>query len=276
MTSECSCYAVDQNGKIVISEHENKQFNPASLTKLMVLYIVFRDLPLNKFLEVPESAVVKNETGRTPQSNMNLKAGQKVAVLDLVLGMIVASANDAANTIAYFYGTEKFVDLLNSEARKLGLFATVFRSPSGIGQGTTTGADMACLAKAIWEEFPAYRSFFSIGTFNFNGKRYKNTNQMLFKDSRVIGLKTGTTGHLRRNLITIFQQDGTTLFIVVLNAKDKQERDDVTARALRDAAAKLKLECETDSLGGSPISPKRKSGKWMANLLKTLQKLRAG
>lgn len=216
---------MDQEGSVLLAEHADARFNPASLTKLMVLYLVFRSLPFSTMIKVPKEAVVKRVPGQMPQTNMGLREGQVVSVADLVLGMILPSANDAAVTIAHHFGADDFVSQLNKEAVKLGLKSTHFASPSGIGKGITTVRDMALLARRLWQDYPAYQSLFSVDFFVFNGKTLRNTNDMLFKHSNVVGMKTGTTADLRRNLATVAQKDGETLFAIVLNAANKAERD---------------------------------------------------
>ncbi|WP_176483404.1 serine hydrolase [Halomonas sp. JB37] len=225
MTNEVARLVTDQEGNVLLAEHADAQFNPASLTKMMVLYLVFRTLPLSTMITVPNAAVVKRVPGRVPQTNMGLKEGQSVSVADLVLGMILPSANDAAVTIAHHFGADDFVSKLNEEAVKLGLQNTQFASPSGIGKGTTTARDMALLARRLWQDYPAYRSFFSIGSFVFNGKTRRNTNELLSTVSGVLGMKTGTTAGLRRNLATVVHRDEKTVFAVVLNTANKAERD---------------------------------------------------
>jgi len=221
----------DEEGQVLLAEAADVPLNPASLTKLMVLYLVFRDLDMARMAEVPEAAVVRRRPGRVPQSNMGLKAGQRVSVSDLVLGMIVPSANDAAVTVAHLFGAEGFVERLNAEAAALGLRETRFASPSGLGNGTTTARDMAMLSRRLWQDFPAWRSLFSVGSFHFNGRSRRNTNDLLFSFPGMVGLKTGSTATLRRNLATVVERDGRTLFGIVLNAADKAERD----RAMTDA-----------------------------------------
>ncbi|MGP5019446.1 D-alanyl-D-alanine carboxypeptidase family protein, partial [Vreelandella alkaliphila] len=158
MTYEVARLVTDQEGNVLLAEHADTLFNPASLTKMMVLYLVFRSLPLSTMITVPNAAVVKRLPGRVPQTSMGLREGQIVSVADLVLGMILPSANDAAVTIAHHFGIDSFISQLNDEAVQLGLVATRFVSPSGIGKGKTTVRDMALLARRLWQDFPEYRS----------------------------------------------------------------------------------------------------------------------
>ncbi|MGP9571109.1 Mur ligase family protein [Halomonas sp. KG2] len=242
MTNEVARLVTDQEGNVLLAEHADTPFNPASLTKMMVLYLAFRRLPLSTMITVPKAAVVNRVPGRVPQTNMGLREGQVVSVADLVLGMILPSANDAAVTIAHHFGADDFVSQLNKEAAKLGLKSTHFATPSGIGKGTTTARDMALLARRLWQDYPAYRSFFSIGSFVFNGKTRRNTNELLSNVSGVLGMKTGTTAGLRRNLATVVQRDGKTVFAVVLNAADKAERDNTMVTTIDFALERLQQE----------------------------------
>lgn len=219
----------DAEGRILFEDGAGVLQNPASLTKLMTLYLVFRDLPFDRMVTVPASAVVRRRPNRVPQSNMGLLAEQKVSVMDLVLGMIVPSANDAAATIAAALDTQDFPELLNVEAAELGLKNTRFATASGLGQGETTARDMVFLSRRLWADFPQYRTLFSIGSFSFNGRRFRTTNDLLFKIKGMAGLKTGTTKELRRNLAAVVAQGDKTFFSVVLNCPDKKTRDQHTS-----------------------------------------------
>lgn len=222
----------DQAGKVLFEDNADTPQNPASLTKMMTLYIVFRDLALDRWITVPEKAVVRRIPGKVPQSNMGLRAGQRVSVMDLVLGMIVPSANDAAATIAQTVAPGGFVEMLNQEGRALGLASTRFASPSGLGDGTTNVRDMALLARQLWAVFPQYRSLYSVGSFAFNGKTLKTTNTLLDQRPSLVGMKTGTLPNLRRHLAAIDQQETGTTVAVVMNAANRKQRDALTAEVL--------------------------------------------
>ncbi|WP_299566990.1 hypothetical protein [uncultured Sulfitobacter sp.] len=103
------------------------------------------------------------------------------------------------------------------------------------GDGQTTAKDMAVLARRVWEDFPQCRSLFSVGSFSFNGESYRNTNDLLFKNKYVIGLKAGTTKTLTRNLVSIFDAEGEIYVGVSLNCSDKKIRDQSALDLLKHA-----------------------------------------
>lgn len=223
------------NSKGVVLKEDNADIvqNPASLTKLMTLWLTFDALALDRVVTVPDHAEIRKQPGKIGQSNMGLKAGMKVSVLDLVLGMIVPSGNDAATTVAHVLGPDgAFLEKMNAEALRMGLTNTRFISPSGLGRGESTARDMAILARRLHDDYPHYRSMFGIGSFAFAGRRYKTTNTLALSNRHITGLKTGTLSNLHRCLAASASRRGVTVFSVVMNCPDRACRDTLTSKLL--------------------------------------------
>lgn len=189
----------DYNSRqIIVSQHGNAQMAPASLTKLMTAYLAFDalehdTLSLKQNLTVPQAAV-RNTPG---ESRMLLTAGQSVTVDDLLHGLIVQSGNDAAITLALnIAGSEiGFVDMMNKEARRLGMSNTHFTNPAGLPdpQHYSSAADLALLSAAIVRDYPQYYPMFAQREFSFNNVTQANRNRLLWLDPYADGIKTGHT-----------------------------------------------------------------------------------
>jgi D-alanyl-D-alanine carboxypeptidase (penicillin-binding protein 5/6) len=189
----------DYNSRqIIVSQHGNARLAPASLTKLMTAYLTFDalehdTLSLKQNLTV-SLAAVRNTPG---ESRMLLAAGQSVTVDDLLHGLIVQSGNDAAITLALnIAGSETgFVDMMNKEARRLGMSNTHFTNPAGLPdqQHYSSAADLALLSAAIVRDYPRYYPLFSQREFSFNNVTQANRNRLLWLDPYADGMKTGHT-----------------------------------------------------------------------------------
>lgn len=189
----------DYNSRqIIVSQHGNAQMAPASLTKLMTAYLTFDalehdTLSLQQNLTVPQAAV-RSTPG---ESRMLLAAGQSVTVDDLLHGLIVQSGNDAAITLALnIAGSEiGFVDMMNKEARRLGMSNTHFTNPAGLPdpQHYSSAADLALLSAAIVRDYPQYYPMFAQREFSFNNVTQANRNRLLWLDPYADGMKTGHT-----------------------------------------------------------------------------------
>ncbi len=189
----------DYNSRqIIVSQQGNARLAPASLTKLMTAYLTFDalehdTLSLKQNLTVPLAAV-RNTPG---ESRMLLAAGQSVTVDDLLHGLIVQSGNDAAITLALnIAGSETgFVDMMNKEARRLGMSNTHFTNPAGLSdqQHYSSAADLALLSAAIVRDYPRYYPLFSQREFSFNNVTQANRNRLLWLDPYADGMKTGHT-----------------------------------------------------------------------------------
>lgn len=217
---------IDHSGATLFAEHADEAQNPASLAKMMVLYLAY-EAGLNG------STVVSKVAAGTRGSTARLKAGQTVSLLQLALAMIVASGNDAAVAMAEHHGPG-FIDGMNAKALELGLTHTVFRTASGLfeeGQ-TTTAHDMATLALRLYHDFPDQRCLLSVGSMAMNGRRLKNTNTLLFR-MPLTGMKTGSTPEGLRHLAASTER----VIGIVMGCPDKVARDAEMAEMLAFADA---------------------------------------
>lgn len=231
---EASAWLIlDESGIIIAGHDENKKHAPASLTKLLTSYLVL-DSIRNKNLHWNESILVTPKALGTiakDETQMYLMPGDKVKVKDLMLGLVVVSANDAAAILSTHIGND-FVNRMNAKARQLGLKNSQFATPSGVtarGQHSTA-LDIAKLALRLTMDYPEFYSFSSQQNFSYRGFRKKNSNPLLGKDKSIDGLKTGYTREAGWNIVVSARRKiGTEkkprrIFAVVLGAPSSAKR----------------------------------------------------
>jgi serine-type D-Ala-D-Ala carboxypeptidase (penicillin-binding protein 5/6) len=185
-----------KTGKVIAKKNMNKQLQPASLTKLMTLYITFKALA-NGQINLNDKVRISKEAWQQGGSRMFLKLGSHVAVKDLIDGVIVASGNDASVALAqYIAGTQaSFAKLMNITAKSLGMKNTHYVDPTGLPRPghVSTPYDLALLTQAIIRDYPQYYHFFKQKWITWNKIRQPNRNRLLWRDQYVDGLKTGHT-----------------------------------------------------------------------------------
>ncbi len=236
--------AVDARAYIVVDFHTDRilaakdavaRMEPASLTKLMTTYIVFQHLASGK-LKLDEPIMVSERAWRSEGSRTFIELGKPIAVEKLILGMIVQSGNDATIALAERIGgtEETFVQLMNSNAQRLGMTGTHFENSSGLPspQHYTTARDMSLLAAALIRDFPQYYFWFSVHEFEHNGIKQQNRNGLLERDPTVDGLKTGHTDSAGYCLVTSSLRDGMRLISVVLGSTSMRARENASASLL--------------------------------------------
>ncbi|MDP9014909.1 MAG: D-alanyl-D-alanine carboxypeptidase [Pseudomonadota bacterium] len=224
-----------RTGKVLASREESVRSEPASLTKLMTAYIVFQELAAGK-LKLEEPVVVSEHAWRSEGSRTFIELGKPVSVELLILGMIVQSGNDATIALAErIAGTEEtFVQLMNANAKRLGMAGTHFENSSGLPspQHYTTARDMSLLATAMIHDFPQYYKYYSVREFEHNGIKQQNRNGLLGRDPSVDGLKTGHTDSAGFCLVTSALRDGMRIVSVVLGSTSMKGREDASAALL--------------------------------------------
>lgn len=186
------------SNQVLASGNANERVEPASLTKLMTAYLVFEALHAKKIsmdqVVTPSLAVRRV---RNDESRMFIEAEKPVTVHDLVYGMIVQSGNDAAIALAELVGGTEghFVEMMNAEAKKLGMTGTHYADVNGMPdpQHYTTAADLATLSAHLIRDYPEYYSIFAVKEFTYNKIKQPNRNRLLWLDPSVDGLKTGHT-----------------------------------------------------------------------------------
>ena len=217
-----------KTGGVVAAQHAHVPRYPASLTKLMTLYIAFEKLKKGA-LKPKDLVRFSRKACAAPASKLHFKPKAHMTVIDAILALSVKSANDVAIALAEHLGgsEEGFACMMNQKAQELGMHKTIFKNASGLPNRAqvSTAYDLARLAKAIIDHFPEYRHVFSTQYFHFRGKKYKNTNGLLGQMNGVDGMKTGYTRAAGWNLITSYHRGKDHLIGVVIGEKSKQRRD---------------------------------------------------
>lgn len=185
--------------QVLAAKDIDSQVEPASLTKLMTAYLVF-DALRNKKIDLKQSLPVSERAWKMPGSRMFIDPKMQVPVEDLIKGMIVQSGNDATMALAEGVGgtAERFVQLMNEQAKALGMKSTGYRNPEGLTEAghITTARDLSILATRIMTDFPDFVSYYAIKKYRYPGTpaaNDTNRNLLLFRDPSVDGLKTGYT-----------------------------------------------------------------------------------
>lgn len=227
---------VDFNtGAILAEKNASMKAEPASITKLMTLYVAFQELR-NGTLQLTDKVTVSKKAWRTQGSRMFIEVGKQVKVDDLLMGIIVQSGNDASIALAeHIAGTEEtFAQLMNQHAQTLGMVDTHFENATGLPapRHLTTARDIATLSDAIIREFPEYYDWFSQLEFTYAGIRQYNRNKLLRRDRSVDGLKTGHTESAGYCLTASAKRDNMRLISVVLGTDSDHARSNATQALL--------------------------------------------
>ena len=209
---------------------------PASLAKMMTLYITFEALRSGRLHWDDRIVVSRNASAKIP-TKLWVKPGDTISVREAVDGMIVVSANDAAAAIGeHMAGSEAaFGKLMTQRAKRLGMRSTVFTNPSGLTDGrrqATTARDMALLGLALKRDFPKEYGLFSRPSFVFRGKLRRGHNNLMYRYDGVDGIKTGFTNAAGYNLVSSLAANGRRFVGVVLGGRTARKRDDLMAALL--------------------------------------------
>lgn len=215
-------------GRILWQENANELRYPASLTKLMTLYLLFEAVESGR-LNLDSPLAVSAEAASRPPARLGLPAGTSITVREAATALAVRSANDVAVVVAEgVAGSEEaFARQMNARARAIGMSRTHFVNASGLpdeGQ-ISTARDMALLALQLRTRFPAYQNFFTLKEFRFNGRRYEATNKLLGKVPGVDGLKTGYIRASGFHLVATAQRGNKRLIAVVMGGETGRARD---------------------------------------------------
>ncbi|MGB8326790.1 MAG: D-alanyl-D-alanine carboxypeptidase family protein [Steroidobacteraceae bacterium] len=223
------------SGRVLAENTADARMEPASLTKVMTAYVVFRALR-EKRLKLDDAVTISEHAWRSEGSRTFVEVGKQVPVEMLIQGMIVQSGNDASIALAEKVGgTESaFVEMMNTYAKGLGMNATHFADSSGLpGPGHyTTARDMATLARALIRDFPDYYHYYSLHDFLWNNIRQENRNGLLLSDPSVDGIKTGHTETAGYCLMTSANRNGMRLISVVLGSPSIKAREGGSAALL--------------------------------------------
>ncbi|MGC0394472.1 MULTISPECIES: D-alanyl-D-alanine carboxypeptidase [Bradyrhizobium] len=220
---------VDGNsGAVLQATSPDGIHHPASLTKIMTLYLLFERLESGKMKLDTEMPVSQHAANQDP-TKLNLRAGQTIRVEDAIKGLVTRSANDAAVVIAEAIAGDEddFAQMMTRKARSLGMSRTVYRNANGLpnDEQVTTARDQATLGRAIQERFPRYYRYFATSTFNWRGQSIRNHNHLLGSVEGVDGIKTGYTRASGFNLVTSIRRGNRHLIGVVLGGRSGGSRD---------------------------------------------------
>ena len=218
----------EHSGRVLFARNADQARYPASLTKIMTLYLLFEELEARRLTMDTRMRVSRTAAGRSP-SKLYLKTGQTVTVRDAIYALITKSANDVATVVAeHLSGTEReFGKRMTRKARALGMNRTTFRNASGLphSKQKSTARDMARLGIAIRRDFPQYFGFFSTTSFRWKGKRFGNHNKLLSKYDGTDGIKTGYINASGFNLVATVERHGLRLVGVVFGGRSGKSRD---------------------------------------------------
>jgi D-alanyl-D-alanine carboxypeptidase len=220
---------VDGNSAAVLqASNPDALRHPASLTKVMTLYLLFERLDAGR-LKLDTPLPVSDHASAQDPTKLGLKPGQTIAVEDAIKGIVTRSANDAAVVIAEYLGgsEEAFAKLMTQKAHALGMAHTTYVNASGLPDDDqiTTARDQALLGRAIQDSFPRYYKFFSTQAFEFHGETIRGHDHLLSEVEGVDGIKTGFTTASGFNLLTSLHRDGRYLVAVVMGGPSASERD---------------------------------------------------
>lgn len=229
LSASYSAVVMDANSsKIINAVQHTKSIYPASLTKLMTLFILFESLK-KKNISLDTKFTVSKLASSQPASKLGVCCGQKISVHECIFALSVRSSNDIAVVVAenLAKSLKQFVMRMNQTAHRLHLNDTYFCNPSGWHHSAqrTTAKDMAILLRALWLSFPKYTPFLGMTSFERNKKLYRNTNKL---QGQVPGMKMGKTGYTQPSgyhLATLTMQNNRPVIVVVMGMKSANQRN---------------------------------------------------
>jgi D-alanyl-D-alanine carboxypeptidase len=232
-----------ETGKVYTASDPDHPIPPASLTKMMTLYLTFKALREGKLTMNQNLSISHHATLQQP-SKLWLKKGGTLTVRQAILGMVTKSANDATVVLAEALGkgSEKiFAVHMTNQAHKLGMKNTVFKNASGLPnkRQITTARDMATLSRALYKHFPEYFKFFSTKEFRYGKTVHRNHNHLLGKIKGVDGIKTGFTCASGFNLAASIVRNNHRIIAVVLGGETRHARDKKMTNLLEAAYTKI-------------------------------------
>ena len=268
-----SALVVDANsGRTLYSADENGLRHPASITKVMTLYLLFEELDRGTMTMRTQIPISEHAAAQEP-SKLGLPPGDTISVEDAIKAVVTRSANDIAVAIAEAIGGSEsgFADLMTRKARALGMTNTVYVNASGLpnDEQITTAHDLTILGRSLEDRFPRYFRYFSTTQFNFDGEIIGSHNHLLGRVDGVDGIKTGYTRASGFNLLTSVHRDGRSLIAVVMGGRSAAGRDRImenliadhiaeastvhTATAIADASPPAPIEPRVEPAVASPV-----------------------
>lgn len=258
-----SSIAVDaRTGKILFARNADSKRYPASLTKIMTLYLVFEDLKAGRITMNTNLRMSRYAAARPP-SKLGIKPGRSIKVRHAIMALVTKSANDVATAIAEnLEGSEKrFARRMTRTARRIGMTRTTFRNASGLPNRSqmTTARDMATLGLRMQRDFPRYYKFFKTRRFTYRGRRYGNHNRLLGRIEGVDGIKTGYTRASGFNLTTSARRGKKRIVAVVMGGRTGRSRNRYMSALVKRMFAKKRLtnSSRIASVAGTPPGYKK-------------------
>ena len=239
-----------KSGRVLYAQEADTPIPPASLTKVLTLYLLNEFIQAGK-MRADEIIPVTQEASHQGGSTMRLRTGEQVPLEELIKGIAIASANDGCMAVAQYLGKgdpAPFIAAMNAKAKELGMSNSVFLNPNGLpaeGQ-VTTARDMAILAKQYLERFPETLSIHSTTEFTHNNRVRHNSNSLLGKVEGVDGLKTGFVCASGFNIVVTAKRGETRLVAVVLGAKNRRVREREATRLVEEGFRIVAAELRQD------------------------------
>ncbi|RWB57788.1 D-alanyl-D-alanine carboxypeptidase family protein [Mesorhizobium sp.] len=248
-------------GKTLFEVNSTAQRYPASLTKMMTLYMLFEALEsgrVSKETQIP----VSDHAASQPPTKLRFRRGETIDVDSAIRAMVVKSANDVAVAVGEYLGggsEDQFAAMMTAKARQLGMASTSFRNACGLpddGQ-VTSARDMAVLGIALEHRFPQHFHYFSESDFMFRGRLVRGHNDMLGRVRGVDGIKTGYIRASGYNIVTSYNADGRHLIVVVMGAQSARQRNDHVEALIQRSLAPTVADAQTRLMyaGQQPASP---------------------
>ncbi|MBB3396779.1 MULTISPECIES: D-alanyl-D-alanine carboxypeptidase family protein [unclassified Rhizobium] len=228
MAGSASLILDARTGKVLSAENADVLNHPASLTKMMTIYMAFEAINRGK-LSWNTPLVMSKYAASRPPTKLGVRAGDSITVRDAILGMITKSANDAAAAMAEKLGGSEsnFARMMTQKARQLGMNRTAFYNASGLpdGRQVTTARDMSTLAVALMRNYPSEYRLFSTASFNFRGRTIRGHNNLMYRYQGMDGIKTGYTNASGFNLVSAVKDGNRRVVGVVLGGRTARSRD---------------------------------------------------
>ena len=250
-----------ETGTVLHSENPNREVYPASLTKMMTLYLLFEAIEAGRMTMDTDLPVSQRAAGQPP-SKLGLRSGGTIKVSDAILALAVKSANDVATVVAEALGGTEWAfarEMMTPKAHQLGMSRTDFRNASGLPDNNqvTTARDMATLSVALIRDFPQYYHYFSVEQFSYNGRAYGSHNNLLDDYQGADGIKTGYIRASGFNLAASVRRNGRRVIAIVFGGRTANSRDRHIAGLLDEALPRAYALAPAEPLNPGERNPFR-------------------
>jgi D-alanyl-D-alanine carboxypeptidase len=247
-----------KTGKVLYSEDPDGLRYPASLTKMMTLYLTFEALSSGR-ISLNSNVPISANAAKEPPSKLGVRAGGSVTVEQAILALVTRSANDVATALGEYLGgnEERFGRIMTAKARALGMTRTTYRNAHGLPNTAqmTTARDQARLSAALRQHFPQYYGYFNTRTFNFGKQVIGNHNRLVGTVRGVDGIKTGYTRAAGSNLATSAQLDGRSIVAVVLGGRSSAARDATMRKLVAEYLPQASRSGNGNLIAATPSAP---------------------